>query len=121
MWQVTLAKLLSVKISQLAFRINSLLVCMNIVSVVSGYDSVELRADVDLCMDQTLMCLWVAFCKSNMAGSRKWLSPLRYYEAWMVVHKNVKIIGNAIGLNEPSNQAYGKLMSISDEFNVALF
>lgn len=84
--------------------------------LMQGYDSVALECDVELGgTDQ----------KFNLIGGRELqrhygqkpqivlMTPI--LEGLDGVQKMSKSLGNAIGINEPAGEMYGKLMSISDE------
>lgn len=81
-----------------------------------GYDSVELHADVELGgTDQTFNVLMGRFLQEQYGQEPQVVITTPLLRGLDGVHKMSKSLGNAIGLNEPANQAYGKLMSISDE------
>lgn len=81
-----------------------------------GFDSVELHADVELGgTDQTFNVLMGRFLQEQYGQEAQVVITTPLLRGLDGVHKMSKSLGNAIGLNEPANQAYGKLMSISDE------
>ena len=92
--------------------------------LVQGYDSVALRADVELGgTDQKFNLLvgrelqkWqaqepqVAITMPLLEGT-----DARLVDGRLVGQKMSKSLGNAIGIDEPPNEMYGKVMAISDE------
>jgi tyrosyl-tRNA synthetase len=83
--------------------------------MLQGYDSVELKADVELGgTDQTFNLLMGRFLQEAYGQQPQVVMTLPLLEGLDGVQKMSKSLGNAIGLNEPADQAYGKIMSISD-------
>jgi tyrosyl-tRNA synthetase len=81
-----------------------------------GYDSVELHADVELGgTDQTFNVLMGRFLQERYDQKPQVAVIMPLLLGLDGVHKMSKSLGNAIGITEPADQAYGKLMSISDE------
>lgn len=81
-----------------------------------GYDSVALEADVELGgTDQTFNLLMGRFLQEQWGQDPQAVMTLPLLEGLDGVQKMSKSYGNSIGLSEPADQAYGKLMSISDE------
>lgn len=81
-----------------------------------GYDSVELDADVELGgTDQTFNLLMGRTLQEHYGKKPQVVITVPLLEGLDGVAKMSKSLGNAIGLNEEPSQAYGKLMSISDE------
>lgn len=81
-----------------------------------GYDSVALRADVELGGTDQKFNLMRGRDLQRDAGQRPqvvFMTPI--IEGLDGVQKMSKSLGNAIGINEPAGEMYGKLMSISDE------
>jgi len=81
-----------------------------------GYDSVALRADVELGgTDQRFNLLIGRELQRhyNQASQIVLMTPI--IEGLDGVQKMSKSLGNAIGIHEPAAEMYGKLMSISDE------
>ena len=81
-----------------------------------GYDSVALRADVELGGTDQKFNLMRGRDLQRDAGQRPQvvlMTPI--IEGLDGVQKMSKSLGNAIGINEPAGEMYGKLMSISDE------
>jgi len=84
--------------------------------LLQGYDSVALHADVELGgTDQTFNLLMGRFLQEHYNQEPQVIMTLPILEGLDGVQKMSKSLGNAIGLAEPADQAYGKLMSISDE------
>lgn len=84
--------------------------------LLQGYDSVELRADVELGgTDQTFNLLMGRFLQEQMGQEPQVVITMPLLEGLDGVQKMSKSYGNAIGIAEPASEAFGKLMSISDE------
>lgn len=84
--------------------------------LLQGYDSVALRADVELGgTDQTFNLLMGRFLQEHYGQEPQVIMTVPILEGLDGVQKMSKSLGNAIGLTEPADQAYGKLMSISDD------
>ena len=84
--------------------------------VMQGYDSVALECDVELGgTDQkfNLMCGRELQRHYGQKPQIVLMTPI--LEGLDGVQKMSKSLGNAIGINEPPQEMYGKLMSISDE------
>ena len=80
-----------------------------------GYDSVVLDADVELGgTDQTFNLLFGRHLQEQFGKSPQVILTVPILEGLDGTQKMSKSLGNAIGLAEPADQAYGKLMSISD-------
>lgn len=81
-----------------------------------GYDSVALRADVELGgTDQTFNLLMGRFLQEHYDQDRQVVITTPLLVGLDGSAKMSKSLGNAIGITEPADQAYGKLMSISDD------
>lgn len=81
-----------------------------------GYDSVELMADIELGgTDQTFNLLMGRFLQEQYGQEPQVVITMPLLIGLDGVHKMSKSLGNYIGLTEPADQAYGKLMSISDD------
>ena len=84
--------------------------------LLQGYDSVALEADVELGgSDQTFNLLMGRFLQEQWGQSPQAIMTLPLLEGLDGVQKMSKSYGNSIGLSEPSDQAYGKLLSLSDD------
>jgi len=80
-----------------------------------GYDSVELNADVELGgTDQTFNLLMGRFLQEQAGKEPQVIITVPLLEGLDGHQKMSKSLGNAIGLAEQAEQAFGKLMSISD-------
>lgn len=83
--------------------------------LLQGYDSVALHADVELGgTDQTFNLLMGRLLQEHYGQEPQVIITMPLLLGLDGVHKMSKSLGNAIGLTEPADQAYGKLMSISD-------
>jgi tyrosyl-tRNA synthetase len=84
--------------------------------IFQGYDSVVLEADVELGgTDQTFNLLMGRFLQEQYGQKPQVAMTMPLLVGLDGVHKMSKSLGNAIGLNEPASQAFGKLMSMSDQ------
>ena len=80
-----------------------------------GYDSVALHADVELGgTDQTFNLLMGRFLQEQYGQTPQVILTVPILEGLDGKEKMSKSLGNAIGLTESADQAYGKLMSIGD-------
>lgn len=83
--------------------------------LMQGYDSVELKADIELGgTDQTYNLLMGRFLQEHYKQEPQVIITLPLLEGLDGINKMSKSLGNSIGLTESADQAYGKLMSISD-------
>jgi tyrosyl-tRNA synthetase len=81
-----------------------------------GYDSVALRADVELGgTDQKFNLLMGRELQRKMGQASQIVLMTPILEGLDGVQKMSKSLGNAIGIQEPAGEMYGKLMSISDD------
>ncbi len=84
--------------------------------LIQGYDSVALKADVELGGTDQKFNLLV-----GRELQREWGQPpqsvitMPLLEGLDGVNKMSKSLGNYIGINEPAEQIFGKIMSISDD------
>lgn len=84
--------------------------------LIQGYDSVALRADVELGgTDQKFNMLMGRELQKQYAQPPQVVITLPVLEGLDGVQKMSKSLGNYIGINEPAEEMFGKLMSISDE------
>lgn len=84
--------------------------------LMQGYDSVALEADIELGgTDQTFNLLMGRYLQEQYNQEPQVIITLPLLEGLDGVHKMSKSLGNYIGLTEPAANAYGKLMSISDD------
>jgi tyrosyl-tRNA synthetase len=84
--------------------------------VMQGYDSVCLECDVELGgTDQKFNLLCGRELQRHYGQKPQIVLMTPILEGLDGVQKMSKSLGNAIGINEPASEMYGKLMSISDE------
>lgn len=84
--------------------------------IMQGYDSVELKADVELGgTDQTFNLMMGRHLQESYGQEPQVIITMPLLEGLDGVQKMSKSLGNAVGIAEPADQAYGKLMSISDQ------
>lgn len=84
--------------------------------LLQGYDSVALQADVELGgTDQTFNLLMGRHLQEHYNQDPQVILTVPILEGLDGVKKMSKSLGNAIGLTDAPDQAYGKLMSISDD------
>src|SRR5271168_4322788 len=84
--------------------------------VMQGYDSVALECDVELGgTDQRFNLLCGRELQRHYGQKPQIVLMTPILEGLDGVQKMSKSLGNAIGINEPPSEMYGKLMSISDE------
>ncbi|MFH1832057.1 MAG: tyrosine--tRNA ligase [bacterium] len=83
--------------------------------IIQGYDSVALKADIELGgTDQTFNLLVGRFLQEQYDQEPQVIMTLPLLEGLDGQHKMSKSLGNHVGLYEDPQQAYGKIMSISD-------
>ncbi len=84
--------------------------------LVQGYDSVALEADVELGgTDQKFNLLMGRNLQREYAQEPQVIITTPLLEGLDGVNKMSKSLNNYIGINEPPNDMFGKVMSISDE------
>lgn len=84
--------------------------------LMQGYDSVALKADIELGgTDQTFNLLVGRDLQEHFGQEGQVIMTLPLLPGLDGVQKMSKSLGNAIGLAEPAEDAYGKIMSISDD------
>ncbi len=84
--------------------------------VAQGYDSVALHADVELGgTDQKFNLMRGRDLQKHFGQAQQSVLMMPIIEGLDGVQKMSKSLGNAIGIQEPAGEMYGKLMSISDE------
>jgi len=84
--------------------------------LLQGYDSVALQADVELGgTDQKFNLLMGRELQKHNNQAPQVVITLPLLEGLDGVQKMSKSLGNYIGINEPANEIFGKIMSISDE------
>lgn len=84
--------------------------------LLQGYDSVELKADVELGgTDQKFNLLMGRELQKHFHQEPQAVMMLPLIEGLDGIKKMSKSLGNYVGINEPADAMFGKLMSISDE------
>lgn len=84
--------------------------------LIQGYDSVALEADVELGgTDQKFNLLVGRELQREWRQSPQTVITMPLLEGLDGVNKMSKSLGNYIGINDPPDEIFGKLMSISDE------
>jgi len=84
--------------------------------LVQGYDSVALKADVELGgTDQKFNLLVGRELQRQNGQSPQTIITVPILEGLDGVQKMSKSLDNYVGISEPANEMFGKLMSISDE------
>jgi tyrosyl-tRNA synthetase len=84
--------------------------------LIQGYDSVALRADVELGgTDQKFNMLVGRELQKHYGQPPQVVMTLPILEGLDGVQKMSKSLGNYIGIHEPPDEMFGKLMSISDD------
>lgn len=84
--------------------------------VMQGWDSVEVRADVELGgTDQLFNILVGRDMQKDEGQAQQVVMVMPLLEGLDGVKKMSKSYGNYIGVSEPAQEMYGKLMSVSDE------
>jgi len=84
--------------------------------LVQGYDSVALKADIELGgTDQKFNLLMGRALQSHYGQPPQIVLTMPLLEGLDGVNKMGKSLGNYIGINEPANDIFGKTMSISDD------
>jgi tyrosyl-tRNA synthetase len=84
--------------------------------IVQGYDSVALRADVELGgTDQKFNLLVGRQLQQDFDQDPQLVMTTPLLEGLDGVQKMSKSLGNYVGITEPPGEMFGKLMSISDE------
>ncbi|MGH7795514.1 MAG: tyrosine--tRNA ligase [Candidatus Binatia bacterium] len=83
--------------------------------LIQGYDSVMLKADVELGgTDQRFNLLMGRELQREYGQEAQVVLTMPLLEGLDGVQKMSKSLGNYIGINEPAEQIFGKIMSISD-------
>jgi tyrosyl-tRNA synthetase len=84
--------------------------------LVQGYDSVALKADLELGgTDQKFNLLMGRELQKHFGQPPQVVLTMPLLEGLDGVNKMSKSLGNYVGINEPPAEIFGKLMSISDE------
>src|SRR5215472_914638 len=83
--------------------------------IAQGYDSVALEADVELGgTDQKFNLLVGRDLQREYGQEQQIVLTMPLLEGIDGVQKMSKSLGNYIGINEPPNEQFGKVMSVSD-------
>jgi tyrosyl-tRNA synthetase len=84
--------------------------------LIQGYDSVELKADVELGgTDQKFNLLMGRELQKHHCQPPQCILTMPLLEGLDGVNKMSKSLGNYVGINEPPQEIFGKLMSVSDD------
>ncbi len=84
--------------------------------LIQGYDSVELKADVELGgTDQKFNLLMGRELQKHHGQPPQCILTMPLLEGLDGVNKMSKSLGNYVGINEPPQEIFGKLMSVSDD------
>ncbi len=84
--------------------------------LIQGYDSVAMRADVELGgTDQKFNLLVGRQMQESYGQKPQVVITMPILEGLDGVQKMSKSLGNYIGIHEPADEMFGKIMSISDE------
>ncbi len=90
--------------------------------LIQGYDSVVIRADVELGgTDQLFNLLVGRDLQREMGQAPQCVITMPLLEGTDGVRKMSKSYGNYIGITEPPGEIYGKVMSISDELMIKYY
>jgi tyrosyl-tRNA synthetase len=84
--------------------------------LLQGYDSVELQADLELGgTDQKFNLLMGRELQKQAGQPPQCVLTMPLLEGLDGVNKMSKSLGNYVGINEPAQEIFGKLMSVSDD------
>jgi tyrosyl-tRNA synthetase len=84
--------------------------------LLQGYDSVELKADLELGgTDQKFNLLMGRELQKHFGHTPQCILTMPLLEGLDGVNKMSKSLGNYVGINESPKEIFGKLMSVSDE------
>lgn len=84
--------------------------------LIQGYDSVAMKADVELGgTDQKFNLLMGRELQREWGQAPQCVLTMPLLEGLDGVNKMSKSLGNYIGINEPADEIFGKVMSISDD------
>jgi len=90
--------------------------------LVQGYDSVALKSDVELGgTDQKFNLLVGRELQREWGQDPQCVLTMPLLEGLDGVNKMSKSLGNYIGINEPANEIFGKVMSVSDDLMVRYY
>jgi tyrosyl-tRNA synthetase len=90
--------------------------------LIQGYDSVALNADVELGgTDQKFNLLVGRELQREWGQSPQTVITMPLLEGLDGINKMSKSLGNYIGINEPADEIFGKIMSVSDELMIRYY
>ncbi len=90
--------------------------------LIQGYDSVALKADVELGgTDQKFNLLVGRELQREWGQVPQTVITMPLLEGLDGVNKMSKSLGNYIGINEPADEIFGKVMSISDDLMIRYY
>ncbi|MBI5484170.1 MAG: tyrosine--tRNA ligase, partial [Deltaproteobacteria bacterium] len=90
--------------------------------LIQGYDSVALNSDVELGgTDQKFNLLMGRELQREWGQSPQCVLTMPLLEGLDGVNKMSKSLGNYIGINEPADEIFGKIMSISDDLMIRYY
>jgi len=90
--------------------------------LVQGYDSVALKADVELGgTDQKFNLLMGRELQREWGQTPQCILTMPLLEGLDGVNKMSKSLGNYIGVSEPGDEIFGKIMSISDDLMIRYY
>lgn len=90
--------------------------------LIQGYDSVALNADIELGgTDQKFNLLVGRELQREWGQEPQVVITMPLLEGLDGINKMSKSLGNYIGINEPPNEIFGKVMSISDDLMLRYF
>ena len=90
--------------------------------LIQGYDSVALKADVELGgTDQKFNLLVGRELQREWGQVPQTVITMPLLEGLDGVNKMSKSLGNYIGINEPPDEIFGKIMSVSDELMIRYY
>ena len=90
--------------------------------VLHGFDSVKLEADIELGgTDQIFNLLVGRDIQKDFAQPEQVVITMPLLEGIDGVQKMSKSFGNYVGINEPPQEMFGKIMSISDELMIKYY
>jgi tyrosyl-tRNA synthetase len=90
--------------------------------LIQGYDSVALKADVELGgTDQKFNLLVGRELQREWGQVPQTVITMPLLEGLDGINKMSKSLGNYIGINEPADEIFGKIMSVSDELMIRYY
>ncbi len=90
--------------------------------LIQGYDSVALKADIELGgTDQKFNLLVGRELQKDYGQEPQVVLTMPLLEGTDGVQKMSKSLGNYIGITEPAGEIFGKIMSLSDEFMIRYY